>query len=44
VHVLQDKRWNSSYYKDGIHPTAAGFGVLAGIIKDDLDRVERVGM
>jgi len=43
VQVQQDKRWNSSYYQDGIHPTAAGFGVLAGIIRDDLDRVEQVG-
>lgn len=43
VSVLQDKRWGVGWYQDGIHPTAAGFGVLAGIISDDLDRVERVG-
>jgi len=44
VHVLQDKRWGVGWYKDGIHPTAAGFGVLAGIIRDDLDRLHTVGM
>jgi hypothetical protein len=44
VHVLQDKRWGVGWYKDGIHPTAAGFGVLANIIKDDLDRVNAVGV
>jgi hypothetical protein len=34
VHVLQDKRWNGELYKDGIHPSAAGNRVLAGIIVD----------
>jgi lysophospholipase L1-like esterase len=43
LQVQQDPRWGVRWYKDGIHPTAAGFGVLAGIVKDDLDRVERVG-
>ena len=43
LQVQQDKRWGVGQYKDGIHPTAAGFGVLAGIIGDDLARLERVG-
>ena len=41
--VQQDPRWGVGWYKDGIHPTAAGFGVLAAIIGDNLDRFERVG-
>ena len=41
--VQQDSRWSGGWYKDGIHPTAAGFKTLATIIKDDLDRFDRVG-
>jgi len=32
AHVGQDKRWSVGWYKDGIHPTAEGNRVLAGII------------
>ncbi|MCK9215566.1 MAG: hypothetical protein M0P52_14130 [Rhodoferax sp.] len=41
AHVGQDKRWSVGWYKDGIHPTAAGNRVLAGIINDSLDRFSR---
>ncbi|WP_394757462.1 hypothetical protein, partial [Rhodoferax sp.] len=36
VPVQQDQRWGVGWYKDGIHPTAAGFGVMAHIIADAL--------
>jgi hypothetical protein len=36
IHVAHDSRWNSSWYKDGIHPTPEGNRVLAKIIFDNL--------
>lgn len=36
VQVAGDARWSMAYYKDGIHPTAEGNRVLAGILGDVL--------
>ena len=37
IHVDQDKRWEKSLYRDGIHPNTEGNKILASIIRDHLN-------
>jgi len=39
--VAKEPRWNSSYYRDVIHPSAAGNVVLANLVKEHLEHLSR---